>query len=159
MCACPALRPRWSLHARPWAYSRAWAGLRTFRRTRLPRTMPAALLANTTITCWYCLPYIHTTSAPQLTYFGAQLHSLHTCCLRVAAWVTPMPRKTRFRLVANLYRAEFTTSLVTPQGFSNAWSLLPPCPSFPGARGLKCVTLISTKKVKEFEQFCCSSKC
>ena len=31
---------------------------------------------------------------------GAGLHGLPTGCLRFAAWVTPMPRKTRFRLAA-----------------------------------------------------------
>ena len=74
---------------------------------------------------------------PQLTYFGAQSHGLHTRCLRFATRVTPMPRKTRFRLVASLYRTGFITRWVPLQGFSNASSLLPPCPSFPGARGLK----------------------
>ena len=39
-----------------------------------------------------------------------------------------MPRKTRFRLVANLYRAGLATRWVPLQGFSNAPSLLPPCP-------------------------------
>ena len=74
---------------------------------------------------------------PQLTYFGAQSHSLHTRCLRFTTWVTPMLRKTRFRPVASLYRAGLATRWVPLQGFSNASSLLPPCPSFPGARGLK----------------------
>jgi hypothetical protein len=80
---------------------------------------------------------------PQLTYFGAQSHSLHTRCLRFTTWVTPMLRKTRFRPVASLYRAGLATRWVPLQGFSNASSLLPPCPSFPGARGLKYVIYIS----------------
>jgi hypothetical protein len=82
MRACPALRPRRDLHVRPWAYGKAGPGLRTFRRTRLPRTMPASLLANTTITCRYCLPYIHTTSAPTTHLFRGSItqpaHSLST---------------------------------------------------------------------------------
>jgi hypothetical protein len=73
---------------------------------------------------------------PQLTYFGAQSHSLHTRCLRFTTWVTPMLRKTRFRPMASLYRAGLATRWVPLQGFSNASSLLPPCPSFPGARGV-----------------------
>jgi hypothetical protein len=85
---------------------------------------------------------------PQLTYFGAQSHSLHTRCLRFATRVTPEPRKTRFRLVANLCRAGLTARWVPLQGFSNASSLLPPCPSFPGARGLK-YEMFSQPKIEE----------
>jgi hypothetical protein len=46
--------------------------------------------------------------------FGAELHGFRTRCLRFAARVTPAPRKTRFRLVASLYRA----------GFVSRWALL-----------------------------------
>ena len=34
--------------------------------------------------------------------FGAQSHGPHTRCLRFAGWITPPPRKTRFRRLANL---------------------------------------------------------
>jgi hypothetical protein len=34
--------------------------------------------------------------------FGAQSHGPHTGCLRFAGWITPPPRKTRFRRLANL---------------------------------------------------------
>jgi hypothetical protein len=120
----PALRPRRDLRARPWVYGKSGPGLRTFRRTRLPRTMPASLLANIPTTRRYCLPYIHTTSAPTTNLFRGSITQL---------------RKTRFRPVASLYRAGLATRWVPLQGFSNASSLLPPCPSFPGARGLKYV--------------------
>src|SRR5208283_1048982 len=36
------------------------------------------------------------------TNFGAQSHGPHTRCLRFAGWITPPPRKTRFRRLANL---------------------------------------------------------
>ena len=85
----------------------------------------------------YCLPLVTQRRLPQVVNFGAQSHGLPLRCLRVAVTVTRAPRKTRFRLVANLYRAGFTTRWVPLQGFSNASTLLPPCPSFPGARGLK----------------------
>jgi hypothetical protein len=32
------------------------------------------------------------------TNFGAQSHGLSTRCLRFAGWITPPPRKTRFRM-------------------------------------------------------------
>jgi hypothetical protein len=82
MRACPALRPRRDLHVRPWVYGKPGPGLRTFRRTRLPRTMPASQLANNPTTCRYCLPYIHTTSAPTTHLFRGSItqpaHSLST---------------------------------------------------------------------------------
>ena len=42
---------------------------------------------------------------PRCGHFGDLSHGLHTCCLRLAEPVTRAPRKTRYRLVANLYRA------------------------------------------------------
>jgi hypothetical protein len=36
------------------------------------------------------------------TNFGAQSHGPHTRCLRFAGWITPPPRKTRFRRLASL---------------------------------------------------------
>lgn len=82
MRACPALRPRRDLHVRPWVYGKSGPRLRTFRRTRLPRTMPASLLANIPTTSRYCLPYIHTTSAPTTNLFRGSItqpaHSLST---------------------------------------------------------------------------------
>jgi IS30 family transposase len=47
------------------------------------------------------------TSAPTFEAFEAQSHGLHTRCLRFAAGVAPVPRKTRFRVGASLSRAGF----------------------------------------------------
>ena len=49
--------------------------------------------------------------------FEAQSHGFDTCCLRFAGWVTPPRRKTRFRLLARLYRAGLSTRRVPPKGF------------------------------------------
>jgi len=49
---------------------------------------------------------------PRCGHFEAQSHGLYARCLRFAAPVTRSPRKTRFRSVANLYRAGFI-----PAGF------------------------------------------
>ncbi len=137
MCACPALRPRRDLHVRPWAYGKPEPDYERF----VARDYRGPCLLHSSPTSLKRVDTAFRTSTrrrlPQLTYFGAQSHSLHTRCLRFATWVTPMPRKTRFRLVASLYRAELIARWVPLQGFSNASSLLPPCPSFPGARRLK----------------------
>jgi hypothetical protein len=48
--------------------------------------------------------------------FEAQSHGLHTRCLRFAAFLSfriVRPRKTRFRLVANLCRTGLATRRVT----------------------------------------------
>jgi hypothetical protein len=77
--ACPALRPRRDLHARPLRRVGAVFHI------RLERVDPR-----------------------NLSHFGAQSRGLQTRCLRFAARVTPLPRKTRFRLAANLCRAGLT---------------------------------------------------
>jgi hypothetical protein len=91
LCPCPALRPRWDLHARPFTAFRC--GLPCFRRRRLPPQTP----------------------------FGAPSHGLVTRCLRFAAWVAPGQRKTRFRLLAKLCRAGLVTRWVPIQGFRDAY--------------------------------------
>jgi len=50
-----------------------------------------------------------TSSALAIDCFGAESHGLHAGCLRFAAGVAPMPRKTRFRLGTNLHRAGLST--------------------------------------------------
>jgi hypothetical protein len=45
---------------------------------------------------------IWTASLPRFPHFEAQSHGPPTRCLRFAGWVTPPPRKTRFRRLANL---------------------------------------------------------
>ncbi len=52
-------------------------------------------------------PLMQRRGRPASSNFGAQSHGLSTRCLRFVGRVTPVPRKTRFRLVANLYRAGF----------------------------------------------------
>ncbi len=71
--------------------------------------------------------------------FGAQSHGPHTRCLRFAGWITPPPRKTRFRLPATLCRAGLVTRW-TPQKVSAlCFTWHPPSPSFAwrtsGSRG------------------------
>jgi len=66
----------------------------------------------------------------RIATFEAQSHSFGTGCLRFAGWITPPPRKTRFRLPARLYRTGFP-----PAGFlqkvSNSHHVCyPPLPNF-----------------------------
>jgi len=50
--------------------------------------------------------------------FEAQSHGFGTGCLRFAGRVTPTPRKTRFRLLARLFRTGLITRRVPPKGFT-----------------------------------------
>ena len=50
--------------------------------------------------------------------FEAQSHGFGTGCLRFAGRVAPTPRKTRFRLLARLFRTGLTTRRVPSKGFS-----------------------------------------
>ena len=151
MWACPALRPRRDLHVRPWVYGKPGPGLRTFRRTRLPRTMPASQLANNPTTCRYCLPYIHTTSAPTTNLFRGSItqpaHSLST--LRNTGY----PNATQDSLPAG--GQPLPDGIHCPLGPSTRFQqytiTASPHPSFPGARGLKYVihTLSLTGALKK----------
>ena len=47
--------------------------------------------------------------------FEALSRGSHASCVRFAAGVTPGPRNTRFRLVANLYRVRTLTCWVTQE--------------------------------------------
>jgi len=49
--------------------------------------------------------------------FEAQSHGFGTGCLRFAGRVTPTPRKTRFRLLARLFRTGLITRRVPSKGF------------------------------------------
>ncbi|UCC31936.1 MAG: hypothetical protein JSU86_06590, partial [Phycisphaerales bacterium] len=49
--------------------------------------------------------------------FEAESHGLFTRCLRLAGWVSPPPRKTRYRLLARLCRAGFVARWVPSKGF------------------------------------------
>ena len=62
-------------------------------------------------------PALTTTKAPAFATFEAQSHGFGTGCLRFAGRVTPPPRKTRFRLLARLYRTGLATRRVPSKGF------------------------------------------
>lgn len=61
-------------------------------------------------------PAQSTTRAPT-TDFRGSITQLGTGCLRFAGWVTPPPRKTRFRSLARRYRAGLITRRVPTKGF------------------------------------------
>ena len=63
-------------------------------------------------------------------YFGALSHGIYTRCLRFAARVTPGPRKTRFRAVANLLRVD--GAKLTSTGIQHEVSLSSWHPPHPG---------------------------
>ena len=53
----------------------------------------------------------------RISTFEAQSHGFGTGCLRFAVRVTPTPRKTRFRLLARLFRTGLVTRRVPTKGF------------------------------------------
>ena len=59
----------------------------------------------------------------------AQSHGFGTGCLRFAGRVTPTPRKTRFRLLAKLFRTGLTARRVPTKGFEVYPTFDPPFPS------------------------------
>ena len=61
--------------------------------------------------------------------FEAQSHGFGTGCLRFAGRVAPTPRKTRFRLLAKLFRAGLITRRVPSKGFTMYPTFDPPFPS------------------------------
>ena len=71
---------------------------------------------------------------PRLASFEAQSHGFGTGCLRFAGRVAPTPRKTRFRLLARLFRTGLVTRRVPSKGFEVYPTSQPPFPSFHGAR-------------------------
>ncbi len=104
MCLCPGLRPRQDLPPKPF------------------RGSGAAHACNTT-------------KAPtSKTSFEARSRGFGTGCLRFAPPVTRAGRKTRFRLLARLYREGLVTLRVRTVGFRKCvLHLRPPPPSLPGA--------------------------
>jgi len=63
--------------------------------------------------------------APAGSTLEAQSHGLGTGCLRFVRWVTPPGRKTRFRLLAKLYRVGLATHRIPTKGFRDNLFLLP----------------------------------
>ena len=142
-----------SLPPSPNAERRAWGWLpgipfRDFlpwRRQDLPRSwgtpivpLPCsstpAELACQAVATHQRGPRLDHDEGSRIATFEAQSHSFSTGCLRFAGRVTPPPRKTRFRLLAKLYRTD-----LPPAGFQQKVSnsrhvRYPPLPSFRGAR-------------------------
>jgi hypothetical protein len=58
-----------------------------------------------------------TAKAPTRIAFEAQSHGFGTGYLRFAGRVAPTPRKTRFRLLAKLFRTGLVTRRVPSKGF------------------------------------------
>src|SRR5262249_4563251 len=66
-------------------------------------------------------PHARTAGAPAMRpNFGAEWAGSGTRCLRFARWVAPPGRKTRFRLLARLFRVGSLSHWVPPQGFFDA---------------------------------------
>ena len=66
---------------------------------------PAGSLRSATAALRCCLPPIQRRRLLQSCNFGAQSHGPLTRCLRFAGWVAPPPRKTRFRMAGQPFRA------------------------------------------------------
>lgn len=92
------------------------------------------------LTC--CLPSHLRRRLPRQFDVGTQSHSLQPRCLRFAARVTPAPRKTRFRLAANLDRMGLDTHR-TPKMVSVIQFIHPPSPSFPSAQVIQAAVRIT----------------
>jgi len=60
--------------------------------------------------------YVHGEGS-RIAAFEAQSHGFGTGCLRFAGRVAPTPRKTRFRLLARLFRTGLITRRVPSKGF------------------------------------------
>ena len=88
---------------------------------------PAGSLRQAIAAHRYGLPPFGQRRLPRCRTYEAQWHGLHTPCVRFAAWVTPAPRNTRFRLLAS-----FTGQGWLPAGFQCKVSSVspshPPCP-------------------------------
>ncbi len=79
--------------------------------------------------CVDAAPAASTAKAPAFIAFEAQSHGFGTGCLRFAGRVTPTPRKTRFRLLAGLFRTGLVTRRVPSTGFTMYPTFVPPFPS------------------------------
>jgi hypothetical protein len=67
--------------------------------------------------CVDAAPAMSTAKAPTRIAFEAQSHGFGTGYLRFAGRVAPTPRKTRFRLLAKLFRTGLVTRRVPSKGF------------------------------------------
>jgi len=78
--------------------------------------------------CRRGLRCVHDEGSRNRSTFEAQSHGLGTRCLRFARWVAPRRRKTRFRLLAKLYRTGLVTRRVPMKGFKVASYISSPFP-------------------------------
>ena len=62
----------------------------------------------------------HGRGSHDVTNFGAEWAGSDTRCLRFARWVAPPGRKTRFRLLARLYRVGSKAHCFPPKGLFDA---------------------------------------
>ena len=90
---------------------------------------PAGPAASGLFRCPGTAPTASTAEAPASIAFEAQSHGFGTGCLRFAGRVAPTPRKTRFRLLAKLFRAGLITRRVPSKGFTMYPTFDPPFPS------------------------------
>jgi hypothetical protein len=79
--------------------------------------------------CAGAAPATSTAKAPTNVAFEAPTHGFGTGCLRFAGRVTPTPRKTRFRLLARLFRTGLITRRIPSKGFTLYPTFDPPLPS------------------------------
>ena len=98
LCICPGLRPR---------------------RDRSSQAIT---------TCRCCPRLDDSKGSHNVCTFVALSHGFCNRCLRFAAWVTPAPRKTRFRLLAKHYRTGLVTRRVMMKGFRFFYIVSSPSP-------------------------------
>ena len=85
--------------------------------------------------CAGAAPAASTAKAPACIAFEAQSHGFGTGCLRFAGRVAPTPRKTRFRLLARLFRTGLVTRRVPTKGFDDVSYISSSFPKFNVAQG------------------------
>ena len=102
------------------------------RRVLRPRTSRRARPYGTSVQP----PPTFTTSAPSQSSISRLNHTApHACCLRFAVRVAPHPRKTRFRLVASLYRVGLGTDQGSRREVSMPAAILDVHSTFPPPQG------------------------
>ncbi len=89
-------------------------------RMRVPcSTTPAGPQRQALRRCAAAFRHLNDVGSRNQATFEAPSHGPRIRCLRFAGWVTPSPRKTRFRLLARLCRAGLNTRWVPSKGFSS----------------------------------------
>ena len=101
----------------------------------LPCSPTPAGPTHQAIRCIGAAPAMSTAKAPTNVAFEARSHGFGTSCLRFAVQVTRTPRKTRFRLLARLFRTGLVTRRVPSKGFKLTSCLLSSFSKFNVAQG------------------------